>query len=207
MTTAQRHLKSCQAFYNGIDWEHCNCKEEILRDLYYLSGYILEALVVYFVYKRGGFSEKKDIDVFDKEFTNKTCVDYFPKRKNSEGKYETSRCLTQLYNGKKMCIEDIQWLNSKPKLYGINQHKFGLIIENCFDNLIFSSESIPYFSDRSKISKEARDLILLWDVKLRYSTLDERDPWKKVQNILNEKSLNELLSVCKQIEKAVNSVC
>lgn len=172
LTTAQRHLKSCQAFFDGVDWDNCECKEDVLKDLYYLTGYILEALTVYAVYSRGGFA-KDDITELDIEFSKKTHLDYYKVISVSEnGKYvyKSARRIPKK-DGNEQLINDINELNKliselKHKEYKFNKfkkngdnkkfffyiesHHFYEIIANILQNseidLIQASEDIPLFN-------------------------------------------------------------
>lgn len=204
LTTAQRHLKSCQAFYNSIDWEACGDPLPILRDIYYLVGYIFEAVVVFVVYKRGGFDENTNIQDFDKKFTERTDVDFFAKNRRLYKPDDKTTVLTE---------EDEKWIRAKKPLYAVQNHKFKYLVYKCIHNkknkcCIFPLK-IPYLSIPLNVQQNhASQLIDLWDVCFRYSTDDPKDPWneKKIGSLLNREVVGELLKICNDILKRINSV-
>jgi hypothetical protein len=198
-------------------------KECRLKDIYYLSGYILEAFTVFIVYKTGYEHIKKidkefnpnehHIDEFNKEFTKHMHVDFYPKIRNpNTKKYCTNR---KYYNIKRDPItkiaqdpihaEDENFLNKQHDLCGINQHKFSKIVQKVikgnlglFDSTIPINKHIPYF--RESISKELETLINSWQSSLRYSDPSE---WNETKELLNESSLKQLLNICQEIDEKI----
>ena len=57
---AQKHLRGCEALLESY---HSDTKGDIhvWLELYYLSGYIIEGITVYSVYKVNGWEQKDDI--------------------------------------------------------------------------------------------------------------------------------------------------
>ncbi len=203
LTTAQRHLKSCQAFYNSIDWRTCGDSMPVLRDIYYLTGYIFEAVVVYVIYKKGGFDENTNIKDFDKEFTERTDVDFFARNRYL---YKIDDKTTELTE------EDKEWLKQKKPLYAVQSHKFKCLLYNCCQNqknkCCIHPLRIPYITDSSDIRPSVKALIDMWDVCLRYSTDDPKDPWnkEKIGSFLNKENVGELLKICDEILGKIRSV-
>lgn len=204
LTTAQRHLKSCQTFYNSIDWDTCGDPQPILRDLYYLTGYIFEAVVVYLIYNKGGFDKNTSIKDFDKKFTEKTDVDFFAKRRRLYKANDNTSTLTE---------DDEKWLKSKSPLYAIQKHRFRELVHHCIRNkknkCCILPLKIPYLSIPLNIQQNhAKQLIDMWDVCLRYSTEDPKDPWNngEMASLLSRETIGEILNICNEILKRINSV-
>ncbi|WP_244263704.1 hypothetical protein [Fibrobacter succinogenes] len=219
--TAQRHLISCEAICRTIEWDKCSNEEknEILKDLFYLTGYILEALTIYTVYSRGHFNPNKDITELDIKFTKDTHVDYYntreihPNKNDPKDKFSIS-CRTpknaESYETFNKNLEELNKLIRETTIYPIQSHKFFAIIQNVLNDsnkgLIFSSENIPLFSN-IKVSNNEREkkiltLIMSWDSSLRYST----NQWNKIKDILTKENIEYIIILCKMIKKLVYKV-
>lgn len=220
--TARRHLATCQKFFDSLNGADSLQKENLLKDIYYLSGYIFEAFVVYKIYKTGYehvrdvYKEKgekfdpeaHDIDEFIEEFTKFTKVDYFPRTeiKDKKGKIidiKLKRRYTKMKYGKELTDSQKDFLREQTGLCAIEQHHFTdlfKVIEsnkNLRDKMF--GEDVPlYFVD---VSGEVEGLIMGWKSALRYS---DSSTWKNVENYLDESSLKGLLNVCQEINEKIN---
>ena len=161
--TAQRHLISCDAICKAIKWDECRSdeKNEILKDLFYLTGYILEALTVYTVYSRGRFNPEKDITELDINFTKKTHVDYYntkfiyienDKEKDDQNSTKDKECNTSDNTTKKTIrisisyrkekkeksfdenLKELNELIKETPIYSIQGHEFNIIIKKVLQN-------------------------------------------------------------------------
>lgn len=198
--TAVRHLNSCDAFLNSVDWNSVSDKMGTLRDVYYMSGYILEAFTIFIVYNYGDFPKDSDIDEFNREFTTNTCVDFFPK-KNGQTKryYSVPKSQTLL------SPQDKLFLNNQKHLYAVEQHHFQKMV-NWLQrrNLIPSSLNLPYFVDVNAVSPSVSKLIGKWKSSVRYSTADDNtEIWAVVDPLLTVDNLKDLIKICKTIQKNV----
>lgn len=196
-------------------------KNNLLKDIYYLSGYILEAFIVFIVYEIGyrhvrdvykkdgkvAFKlDKHDVDEYIKEFTLFTKIDYYPVIK-----HKTKRWYRKKFKiGKKTVSlqlkkEDELFLNNFYGLCAIEQHHFFDLFElvknnrNLRDAIYPSLKGVPLFFGKT-CSKDVKDLIRDWKSGLRYS---DSVVWDKIEDCLNENTLKDLLITCQQINNAI----
>ncbi len=80
-TAADKHLKTCIAILDAIDrldqLDNSSLiinkyKQECIHNLYYLSGYILEAISTYSVYKHYSWTPNRSVKNKDTSFSNRT---------------------------------------------------------------------------------------------------------------------------------------
>ena len=112
---AQKHLRGCEALLESY---HSDTKGDIhvWLELYYLSGYIIEGITVYSVYKVNGWEQKDDIQKkYDLEFTKRTKLDFYVKR-------------TYKKNGQEMIPHYFQ--NRPAGSFSVQQHKFQEIVKS-----------------------------------------------------------------------------
>ena len=174
-----------------------------LRDIYYLTGYILEGIAVYLIYRAGEFDPGKNIDEFDKSFTQRTGVDFFSFR---DGK--TTRTKSIPCERIKLSNDDRNWLNSRKGICGVNSHHFQELIERYDKKFSISSVKIPYVNNPNDVSKPVRTLIQNWDVTHRYSDSDGTKKWNAMNlgEYLNRETLSELIDIYSKIVNTVNKV-
>lgn len=216
LDTAQRHLATCKKFVKTINESEIADKKNLLKDIYYLSGYIFEAITVFIIYKTGYSHvrdlykmqgkvfepDKHDVDEFIKEFTQFTKVDYYPVYNGVTKRIYLGSRMRDRKTGKKLKIsdDDKKFLNEFVGLNAIEQHHFVDLIENIKNNkelfnIIFPpSEDVPFFV--TPVTIEVETLIRGWSSGLRYS---DALLWKKIEKDLNESSLKDLLDVCQEI--------
>lgn len=215
--TAQRHLTTCQRFFDSLNGANSTQKENLLKDIYYLSGYIFEAFVVYKIYKTGyehvrdvyqdkgeEFNpEDHDIDEFIEEFTRFTNVDYFPRIVKKDNSVILKRHYTKLNNGKKLSKLQEKFLEGRTGLCAIEQHHFKDlfdIVQNNKDlrSKMFGTDVPQFFVDVPP--GEVENLITGWESALRYS---DSSKWKGVEDYLDECSLQGVLNVCHNINEMI----
>lgn len=180
------------------DLDHLLLEDHLLKDLFYLSGYILEAFTVYLVYRRGGFSPQKDIENLDIKFSRKTHVDYNKTKREKKGSVRYQKDYDSEFNKK---LDELnQLIKESDYFYSIEGHNFSQII--CFVlrspkfDLIKPSENIPLFNHKENPKIEI--MIRKWKTKLRYSSEDNYKTWKDLK--LTPNSLKELIDLCEKIK-------
>lgn len=216
LSTAQRHLVSCRHFLEGVsaDWESMSeiVREHTLRDLYYLSGYIMEAFTVFLAYKIGGFEMSKDIKIFDYDFTKLTGIDFYA---NRYGKSPSSKINDLDYKDKE--------LRGSDGLLFVNKHGFKELKERIFNynpeqsNVISNGTKqlwtgvqlppglkLTYFQD-SIGNKSVEKLIESWRVELRYQTIENAKRWNMLKKHLNFANICSMISVCEEINKDIET--
>lgn len=149
---AKKHALGCSRMlstYNGPD------DLNVWLELYYLSGYILEAITVYSVYKLGGWNSNVDIQVHDPAFVASTNIDFF----GYDRVVKTHKGKSYPYRNQTNCPFDIK------------HHNFRQII---FSKLRGepSFNTIPYFGtlDPKDIDSDIIDLLDKWSVNVRYES-------------------------------------
>lgn len=175
---AKKHLNGCFSLLSSYK-EGGKCDKYVWLELYYLSGYILEAIVVFYVYRRYGWRNDKDIDKwYDIEFTKKTGLDFYNNRKK-----ETAP----------------DWVNEfyekRPKgSLSVEGHHFQHIVNDLL--LKEPLEGVPYLGN-GEISEEVRKLIECWGSKVRYEYKDKLS--------LNGDLIADLIKVCDTIYQKIRT--
>lgn len=152
---AKKHLDAGESILNTYKTLCKVCDDkDVLLELYYLSGYIIEGVVVYSVYKLFSWDDKKDITAYDQKFTEKSGIDFYGERRRLG--------------------RDCFPLKGKGIL-GISNHNFQEIIEKKLkDNPSFNN--VPYIGS-GKIDEDVCGCIDEWSPKARYcyccQSLDE----------------------------------
>lgn len=214
LDTAKRHLATCQSFLNSVSKADSSRKGNLLKDIYYLSGYIFEAFVVYKIYRTGydyvrevyeergeKFNpDEHDIDEFIEEFTRFTNVDFFP-RIVKEEEIILKRRYTKK-NGEELSETQKKFLEEQTGLCAIEQHHFTDLFDVVQKNRALREkmfgEDVPFFF--VDVSGEVENLIRGWKSALRYS---DSLKWKSIEEYLDESTLNDLLKVCQEIDNKI----
>ena len=152
---AKKHVLGCGQMLASYK-ENGQNDINVWLELYYLSGYILEAITVYSVYKLGGWQSNVDIRVHDPVFVAATNVDF----------YGYDRVINTLH-GKSY----YPYRNQTTYPLDIKHHNFRQIInsklriEPCFN-------TIPYFGtcDPRDIDSDIVTLLDNWSVNVRYES-------------------------------------
>lgn len=138
---AKKHLTACQSILQQYEDD---IPENVLREVHYLAGYIIEGLCVYAIFKHYGWEASRDVKEYDPNFTQRTHLDFY---KNG----------TRLENGKVVIT---------GAKYNISHHGFHQYVE-LLDNPL-QNTCIPYFDKSCAADNEVMDLIDEWKTDLRY---------------------------------------
>ncbi len=139
---AKKHLEACLSILDH--YSNYDIPDSVLRELHYLSGYIIEGICIYAIYKHYEWEENLDISQYDADFTRETGLDYY---KNGN----------RLINGK-IIITGAQ--------YYITNHSFNHYVELL--DIPFQGTNIPYLDSSSDVDDIVIDLINEWKPDLRY---------------------------------------
>ena len=153
LNCAFKHLKGCEAMLASYTEDQLRDPHFYL-DLYYLSGYIIESLVVYSAYKLHGWRVQDDIKTkFSIQFTTNTGLDYYYCRRLSgtaRQQYGEFPFPGRISNN---CLS-------------VQGHRFQPIV-NTLLKVDPSFDGVPYFGDGA-IDHDVEDLILKWNPGVRY---------------------------------------
>ena len=140
---AFKHLKGCEQLL-GSYTEGKIDDTRVFLELYYLSGYIIEALTVYSVYKLYGWPSGEDIRRrYNLSFTNTTGLDYYYERR----------------------IGGRTIFPTRP-LFSIQGHRFQPIVQSLLKTDP-SFNDVPYLG-AGDIDPDIEQLIDKWDPGVRY---------------------------------------
>lgn len=154
-------------------------------DLYYLSGYIIEAVTVYSVYKTGQWNDAITINEHDPAFVSRKNVDFY----GSDCNLGTLRHPNFPYRAPGVIPP-----------YAIKSHRFGPIITNVLrPDPTFNT--IPYLGscDPADIDSDIVDLLDDWDVRVRY----ERPSSSSI--VLSKDLIKRLYKTCLTIVMKVST--
>ena len=142
LTSALRHLATCNnilTLLNSMN-EDDDDYQPLLFDAYYLSGYVVEGICVFCLYKWFKFDKKRFIERGDKSFTNKTGVQFYKdKDKLSVQSHDFKSYIKPLIND-----EDFQ----------VNNPDFPYLVKQSINEK----------------ENEVIDLINKWNTSIRYKT-------------------------------------
>ena len=156
---AKKHLDACLSILNT--YSDNVVPESVLRELHYLSGYIIEGICVYAIYKHYEWEEDRDIKEYDEDFTRETGLDYYKNR-------------NRLDNGSVV---------RTGAQYYITSHGFNQYVELL--DIPFQGTNIPYIDASSTADDSIADLIDEWkpDLRYRYGVLNRHTKAEIVQLI------------------------
>lgn len=187
--SAQKHLNACKKI---VESQAATPKvpKSLLIELWYLSGYIIEGLVVYSIYKQNGWESDKDIEkTYDftessngessDEFTKRTGIDFYRSRRDGR-------------SGK-----EHEWpVGGKPK-YNVQSHNFQVLIQNLLRNRN-EFDNVPYFGNNTIIDEDIKKMLNQWGTHLRYS-YEGQDKNKKIIDDLSFDTVTRLIKTCEEI--------
>lgn len=178
---AKKHVLGCGkmlASYKESGQDDIN----VWLELYYLSGYILEAITVYSVYKLGGWQSNVDIQVYDPAFVAANNIDFY----GYDRAINTSKGKVYPYRNQGNCPLDIK------------HHNFRQIINSKL-RVEPSFNTIPYFGtiDPNDIDGDIVDLLDNWSVNVRYESA------ATASANLTEDKVSRLYSTCLSIVMGV----
>lgn len=172
---AKKHLDACISILNS--YSSNEVPENVLREVHYLSGYIIEGLCVYAIYKHYDWDEDKDIKEYDKDFTQETGLDYY---KSGHRRDKNNN-------------DEIIQTNAK---YYITSHGFHQYVELL--DVPFQGTNIPYI-DVSCVEENINKALVLideWqpDLRYRYGYLNKH----------TKEEIKQLIDTCKIIYSQIN---
>ncbi len=174
MECAKKHLNGCRLLLSSYKEDGKNDKY-VWLELYYLSGYILEGIVIFCAYGNNDWPANEDIKKrYNLVFTAKTGLDYFYKR--------------EIKKWAKAEVKEF-FANRQQGALSVQGHHFQAIVNELLHNDP-SFNGVPYIGD-GDIDEEIKKLIEGWkpDVRYRYEEMDK----------LNGKIIADLINTCNEI--------
>lgn len=158
---AKKHLDACRSILNT--YSDNVVPESVLRELHYLSGYIIEGICVYAIYKHYEWEDDRDIKEYDEDFTSETGLDYYK-------------------NGNRLDRDNGRVIRTGAQYY-ITSHGFNQYVELL--DVPFQGTNIPYIDASSTVDDSIVDLIDEWkpDLRYRYGLLNKHTKEEIVQLI------------------------
>lgn len=141
---AQKHLDACLSILDT--YSGSVVPESVLRELHYLSGYIIEGICVYAIYKHYEWEEDRDIKEYDEDFTRETGLDYYK-------------------NGNRLDRGNGRVIRTGAQYY-ITSHGFNQYVELL--DVPFQGTNIPFIDASSTAYDSIINLIHEWKPDLRY---------------------------------------
>ena len=139
---ARKHLDACLSILK--QYSDTNVPEAVLREIHYLTGYIIEGVCVYAIYKHYEWDEDRDIKEYDEHFTRETGLDYYK-------------------NGNRLDNGHVVRTGAR---YYITSHGFCQYVELL--DIPFQGTNIPYIDASSDAEDLVINLISEWKPDLRY---------------------------------------
>ncbi len=166
---AEKHLKGCKSLFASYQAGQPS-DYLVWLELYYMSGYILEGLTVYSVYKLYDWPSNDDIkNRYNKQFTQNSGIDFYYIRKVS-GK--------EIFPGR------------TSKSLSVQGHHFQDIIKNTL-RMNPSFNDLPYIGN-GDIDPDVEMLIDRWLPEVRYYYVGQSDPLP----VLNQDVIKRLIDTC-----------
>ncbi len=171
---AEKHLKGCASLLLSYQM-HEKRDKHVWLELYYLSGYILEGIVVYSAYKLNNWNPSDDIRLkYNLSFTQRTNLDFYYNR-------------TRIINGRERIPSFFQ--NRPPGSLSVQGHKFQEIVRRLLKPDP-SFNSIPYLGN-GIIDSDVEQLIDNWRPEVRYKYIAQQ-----MSPTLNQDLIARLLNTC-----------
>jgi len=181
LQSAKKHLNGCKALYDSYNPKK-TIEDDALLELYYLSGYILEGVVVYAAYKHYEWEEDDDIRrCCNEKFTEETGLDFY----GNGQRYDN--------NGNPVKF-------SRYVEYNVQHHNFQKIVKG----LLYPEHlGVPYLDDTVEIDEDVKTLIDMWQTQDRYRYKKQYICQNHLHIDLNEDLVGCLIDTC---EKIVNDI-
>lgn len=175
---ADKHRKACASLLLSYK-PNQKFDKHVWLDLYYLSGYIIEGIVIYSAYKLNNWRSSDDIKIkYDLEFSQRTNLDFYYKREFHGNVDNRTRSFFQ---------------NRSHRALSVQGHRFQEIAKTLLrPNPSFNG--IPYLGD-GIIDKDVEDLIDKWRPEIRYLYAGKRNSLPT----LNQDLIAKLLNTCSTI--------
>lgn len=169
---AKKHLIGCESIFGSYSSGKTS-DLQVWLELYYLSGYILEGVVVYSAYKINGWNRDDDIQGhYNRLFTEYTNLDYWVCRKHKSTGAPVFK-------------------NRSSEALNVEKHAFQHIVKQLLKKDP-SFKDVPYIGD-GEIDDDVRKLIEDWKPGIRYNYDAKKMP------SLNRDIIGRLINTCKII--------
>lgn len=203
---AKKHWTACNLAVNSLlgssQGENASSGDfELLLDIYYLSGYIVEGCTVYSAYHLGDFPSFLNVKEYNHKFTSTTKIDFFQKR---------------LFNPKHPEWISQEDFDKRCKLVGllfIHGHNFQEIIRCYLEKELQDREyKIPYLESTTPIDPNVKTLLDQWKPEIRYKTAKTKNFFQQkklinlntIQELINLNTIQELIKICGNIISSVD---
>ena len=186
LDVCDKHLKVCKKM---IEKMSLNSKD-ILLDIYYLCGYVLEGAFVYVLYKHNKWEPTLSIKK-DSEMEKLARLRDIDPTNYVSGSYHKQ--LGVYYSWRNA---DAHNKTPNDNFLSIDKHNFQEYTKNLQTKFSGSSKpemQIPYLNTSCKISPITKSLIDQWTNELRYFTSDRID---SLGITISEDSIRELVNTC-----------
>lgn len=158
---AEKHLKGCMSLLLTYTPDSIHDRH-VWLELYYLSGYILEGITVYSVYKLKGWPPNDDIQKYNDSFTIETDLDFYYNRKDVE--------------------------QYRIHSLSVQGHHFQNIANNLLkDNPSFNE--VPYIG-MGEVDPDIKFLIDRWSPKIRYNYIGNKNPFPSLTQDVIQRLIN-----------------
>lgn len=181
LSCAEKHLLGCNQLFSSY-LRRNRQDSHVWHELYYLSGYILEGIVVYSAYKDNGWDPAVDIKHdYNLDFTQRTKLDFFYNRKIPQDKISND-----YFQNRQSCDVALS----------VQGHRFQEIVKNLL-KISPSFNDVPYIGN-GEIDQDVENLIDKWGPEIRYHYLKYRN-YRYCGVNLDQDIISRLLSTCHTI--------
>lgn len=172
---ADKHRKACASLLLSYNTDP-RYDKHVWLDLYYLSGYIIEGIVIYSAYKLNNWRSSDDIKIkYNLEFSQRTNLDFYYKREFHGNVDDRIRSFFQ---------------NRSYGALSVQGHRFQEIAKTLLrPNPSF--RGVPYLGD-GIIDHDVEKLIECWSPQIRYYYARRRNNLPA----LNQDLIAKLLNTC-----------
>lgn len=192
---AKKHWKACNlaisSYLSNNSGKSGQRDFELLLDIYYLTGYMVEGCVVYSAYNLGGFPPGKHVKNYDRNFTLSTKIDFYYTRPN-DPKYINP----QEYSERRA-------LNG---VLAVQSHGFQEIVSKYLDKELHDNGYyIPYLESSTQINPNVKYLLDMWCPDVRYKTATTPSKFFVQRNLITYASIQNLVNTCGNIINSVDT--
>lgn len=178
LNCAEKHLKGCTSLLLSYQAGQKHDKH-VWLELYYLSGYIIEGIVVYSAYKLNNWKPNDDIKTrYNLAFSQRTNLDFYYVR-------------SKKVNGTEKIPQFFQ--NRPVGALSVQGHRFQEIAKNLL-RTDPSFNDVPYIGD-GEIDSDVEQLIEDWKPEVRYIHANTMS----TSLILSQDLITRLINTCNKI--------
>lgn len=199
---AYKHIKAIDGIlkkYEGLE-DELDSNPLLLIDIYYLCGYILEALVVYMAYKTSGWRRDRDIDDDRWDSCNiSSDVERMITEITNSGftfhKESTPKYIQKIPQNIQQNIPQTTLDNFRlSTIVHISGHRWKVVKDRILqgNSIVSAINGIPYIDPFTPLTnRNCKKLLDDWSTQIRYE--------RECPRLLNAKTLFELYETCKDI--------